>query len=1310
MRLKLPRKCGLWPSCSGMGFLFLLGLGVISNAEETEREQIRLDGEWDFTFQGSSVAETPALPADHAYQAKIKIPGWWDDQLDRFSQSDWFETPPFKSALGSVRFLAGIGWHRKRFDVPEDWQGRPVTLTVGRAITVVNVWLNGEHIGRYDYGVYTPFEIDLTKRLKFGAENEIVIAVDNTKGFAGGWAHLGNAGRASGITQSVVIDIAAGSGRIRDLFIEPGEDLNIVRWNVELETPFREERTAQTALKWEIWDLKGERRLARGTTEVPAFLAENRLAWTAQISEIEPWSDREPNLYQTRLQWVDEDGSVLDSLEQRFGLRRYTFEGRELFLNGKPLYLRGSFGHYYFPKHTTPPTDKEYWLNVFRRAKSVGINFVNFAAQVTPFEMLEAADEEGMILQCGDHYTVLQTHTEHYQEVWTPIVRWTRRHPSLAIYGFGGEVDYYEGIIEQYQKQHDFIKSLYSEALVMPQQAIRGIDYAFDVQGTKELTNEPFPHHSERLERYTHATDLFGHYSGGALSYSYDQPPHWQEMDERFRLYRKPLVHHELFMGASYLNPENAKHYTGRTEPYLYTDLEERLKEAGLYQKWPTYYRNSALLQDICAKFNLEKVRKCHELAGFELLGLYDMHFMPHYGVGILDEFMQLKTQTDDQSILRYNGESVLLIDYDNGASLNRAFYENTPFAADVYFSYFGDVDFGGGDFEWSVTRKGETIASNSFPVEQIAAGRVVKIRGIEFEWPNVSETTKLNLRFSLSGDGKEFLNDWDFWVFPRREPPSVTATVEEKLLPILGKRYPGLVTPDRATESQLMIVSKIGTEELDFLTRGGDLVLLGTDPFLTNKGYNRFRSGLGGRPHHNLGSILSDHPIFADLPNEGWGDWHFYHILNGATPFLIDEEAMGGFNPIIEIISSPADLRKQAVIFERRVGAGRLLASSSVINLENPATVALLDGILGYVGGPKFSPRLLLPREVVLSDLGVPEDIDPDNLLPASNFEGRRYVMANWKAYGEGFEHDQTTAKRGNGSLRIGVSPEDLAENPGIYVGAVAPTITLDETPSEMKFSAWYKTDAISGRANDDFLFVIAVELHSGAPVRIRIPLQTGTNGWQYIEKTWKPDAEIRRVGLHLGMVRKTGSAWIDDVFLGRSKDAGVFSQAATATDEEWSNKPVTLRVGPNSSYRIGEGAWIEAPEATVSREGVTRVVIRREGSEAEEVRMVQIDATPPTLELSARPALDQAGGEYSATSTTRFLLTATDQLSGVARIEYRVNGGEYREYADPFGLPPGRHAISVRVTDRAGNTNTSISGEMITGGETASLIVSVQ
>ena len=97
------------------------------------------------------------------------------------------------------------------------------------------------------------------------------------------------------------------------------------------------------------------------------------------------------------------------------------------------------------------------------------------------------------------------------------------------------------------------------------------------------------------------------------------------------------------------------------------------MKDAGLIDKWPVYFDHTSRLQHICRKYCMEKARKCDEMAGFELLGMMDMHFTtPEYAVGMVDEFLADETRRHAEGIRRYNDESVLLLDFDagNGASI----------------------------------------------------------------------------------------------------------------------------------------------------------------------------------------------------------------------------------------------------------------------------------------------------------------------------------------------------------------------------------------------------------------------------------------------------------------------------------------------------------------------------------------------------------------------------------------------------------------------------------------------------------------
>jgi hypothetical protein len=81
-------------------------------------------------------------------------------------------------------------------------------------------------------------------------------------------------------------------------------------------------------------------------------------------------------------------------------------------------------------------------------------------------------------------------------------------------------------------------------------------------------------------------------------------------------------------------------------------------------------------------------------------------------------------------------------------------------------------------------------------------------------------------------------------------------------------------------------------------------------------------------------------------------------------------------------------------------------------------------------------------------------------------------------------------------------------------------------------------------------------------------------------------------------------------------------------------------------------------------------------------------IDNTAPVTTLRASDP-KYIGDVLYVTATTAFTLAATDNLSGVASTEYRIDGGTWTVYA-PFnliGLADGEHTIGFRSVDNGSN-----------------------
>ena len=80
--------------------------------------------------------------------------------------------------------------------------------------------------------------------------------------------------------------------------------------------------------------------------------------------------------------------------------------------------------------------------------------------------------------------------------------------------------------------------------------------------------------------------------------------------------------------------------------------------------------------------------------------------------------------------------------------------------------------------------------------------------------------------------------------------------------------------------------------------------------------------------------------------------------------------------------------------------------------------------------------------------------------------------------------------------------------------------------------------------------------------------------------------------------------------------------------------------------------------------------------------------DNAPPTTNATVAGNRDNNGAYVGAATVT---VTATDAGSGVATVEYSLDGAPYAAYTAPVSVnQPGAHTVSYRATDRAGNTST--------------------
>ncbi len=120
---------------------------------------------------------------------------------------------------------------------------------------------------------------------------------------------------------------------------------------------------------------------------------------------------------------------------------------------------------------------------------------------------------------------------------------------------------------------------------------------------------------------------------------------------------------------------------------------------------------------------------------------------------------------------------------------------------------------------------------------------------------------------------------------------------------------------------------------------------------------------------------------------------------------------------------------------------------------------------------------------------------------------------------------------------------------------------------------------------------------------------------------------------------------------------------------------------------YRIDGGSWLtyNTPfQVAQGRHTVEYYATNAVGlQETPKALAVDIDVTPPAVSTSLSGPSSASGWFKHPVDVT---VVASDALSGVATVEYRVDGSPWTTYAAPVAVGEGRHIVEFRVTDVAG------------------------
>ena len=256
-----------------------------------------------------------------------------DDYTKGFEKAKEVRIPHNPSLLplhySSPDYYEMVSGYKKTIVLEEEDLDKRIFLLFEGVAHIATLYFNGKEIGTH-YSGYTSFTYEVTEFIKKG-ENEIVLKVDgrescNTPPFGFVIDYL----TYSGIYRDVFL-IKKNKSYIKDVFVSsPTLSSLRVEYDIESESEY--------SIRYSVFDK--DRVIIEGETK------ESSLSLSSL--SVSPWSPSSPKLY-TLLSSLLIKGEVIDENTTEFGFRTVETKGKDLYINGEKVFLKGLNRHQAWP-------------------------------------------------------------------------------------------------------------------------------------------------------------------------------------------------------------------------------------------------------------------------------------------------------------------------------------------------------------------------------------------------------------------------------------------------------------------------------------------------------------------------------------------------------------------------------------------------------------------------------------------------------------------------------------------------------------------------------------------------------------------------------------------------------------------------------------------------------------------------------------------------------------------------------------------------------------------------------------------------
>ncbi len=920
--------------------------------------EIDLSGQWAFQIDKNDVGINELWFSSNLSDT-IQLPGSMPEQLKgdpvgydtRFTGNTWKEYPAgkswvddenYKPYLSDDKFLypfwlisdfyyAGAAWYQKEVTIPEDWDGKSIELLLERPHWETRVWVNDNYLGLQN-ALGVPHRYQLNKFLQTG-KNRITICVDNrvkdiNVGIDAHSVSDNTQSNWNGIVGEIKL-IQKDALYIAAVNIFPDVETKMVKLEVELKNITASLQTGKLKISAKNLNKEQGHRIEKQLVDFECNSNTNVIVVNYPMGEdVELWDEFNPNLYELNIELISEFAN--DTYSETFGMRDFRALRKGFEINGRPVFLRGTLECAIFPKTGYPPTTVEPWERIIKICKTHGLNHIRFHSWCPPKAAFEAADKLGFYYQVEASSWATNLGAGEPVDQWIydeseRMVAEYGNHPSFCLMPYGNEPHgenhkAYLTEFVKYWKAKD-ARRVYTTGAgwpIIPENDYHNVHRGTRIQGWNQNLNSIINREPPRSD--------------------YD----WEKTVAKLTA---PMISHEIGQWCVYPNFMEMPKYDGVLKATNFEIFKRSLEAHGMLHLADDFVKASGKLQALCYKADIEAALRTKGFGGFQLLDLHDFPGQGTALVGVLDPFWDEKGYISPKEFRQFSNETVPL------ARLKKMiFTSGEKIEADIEVAHYGEKEIASVIPTWKVVdEKGQLVRKGAFSELYLHWGHNQKLGALS-ETFEVEKAAKFQLQVDVAG----FVNTWDFWVYPAKLP-----NVDDDILVVSTLNKAALSTLKNG--GKVLLTAKKGSIKEG---KGGE-VAVGFSSMFWNTAWTN------GQKPHTLG-ILCDpvHPALEDFPSEYHSNWQWRDAMSHSNAISL-EDFTNKPEPIVRIIDDWVSNRNLALIFEAKVGEGKLVMAGVDLqsDIENrPEARQLLYSLKNYMSGDKFEPKTEVQKDEIIS------------------------------------------------------------------------------------------------------------------------------------------------------------------------------------------------------------------------------------------------------------------------------------------------------------------------------------------------------